>query len=347
MRLLGKLSPDHKTIAHFRHKNGAALKEVFRDFAGVCVKRGLYGKEQVAIDGSKFKAVNSKDRNFSETKLRDRIVRLDVHLEEYLRELEDNDGKENTCGERSAVEINRIVTELSERKERYTTYREELEGTGETKKSLTDEESRLMAVNGKMEVCYNVQTAVDAKNKLVVEFEVTNKRTDHNQITPMVARTKAILGTDTVAVVADAGYDSVQDIIESMAHGATPHIAGTDFDICVPTDEPPSAAIVSHQDGRCVYLAGRNIVVCPMGKTLYPSFYKKAARQGVFYNREACKNCVCKCTRETRWRRHQVPMAEEDFSHCYKELLNNNLMCYKLVQNIIPAFKWSERSQRN
>jgi hypothetical protein len=102
---------------------------------------------------------------------------------------------------------------------------------------------------------------VDAKNKLVVEFEVTNEGTDNNQITPMVERTKALLGIDPEAVVADAGYDSVQDMVERMAHGATPHIAGTDFDICVPTDEPPSATVVAHKDGRCVYVAERNPVV--------------------------------------------------------------------------------------
>jgi transposase len=320
MWLLGKLSPDHKTIANFRHENGAALKNVFRDFVGLCVKLGLYGKELAAIDGSKFKAVNSKERNFTKGKLRDRIAHLEAQIGEYLRELEDNDGKENTSGgEKNTAEIKGIVTELSRRKGRYEAYAEDLERTGETQKSLTDPDSRLMAANGKMEVCYNVQTAVDAKNKLVVEFEVTNEGTDNNQITPMVERTKAILGTDTVAVVADAGYGSVQDIVESMAHGATPHIAGTDFDVCVPTDEPPSATLVLHKDGRCVYIAGRNMVLCPMGNILYPRFYKKPIKQGVFYNRKACKICVCKCTTEERGHRHQVTMTEEDFLRPYTD----------------------------
>jgi hypothetical protein len=99
-----------------------------------------------------------------------------------------------------------------------------------------------------------------------------------------------------------------------MARGIEPHIAGTDFDVCVPTDEPPPSAVASHKDGRCVYVAERNIVLCPMGKTLSPGFYKKATEQGVFYNREACKSCACKCTTEARGRRHQNPMAEEEFS---------------------------------
>jgi hypothetical protein len=280
---------------------------------------GIIGKEVVAVDGSKFKAVNSKDRNFSEAKLRGRIDRLETHIEEYSKELEANDGKENSGGEKSAEEINRIVMELSERKERYKTYVEELERTGETQKSLTDGDSRLMAANGKREVCCNVQAAVDAKNKLVVEFEVANAGTDHNQITPMVERAKSILGTETLAVAADAGYDSVQDIGESMAHGATPPIAGTDFDICVPAPESGAAVPTAHRNGRCVYIAGRNLAVCPMGKTLYPSFYKNATGQGVFSNREACKTCGRTCTKEKRGRRHQAPMAEEDFSKVYDD----------------------------
>jgi hypothetical protein len=104
---------------------------------------------------------------------------------------------------------------LSERKERYKSYEEELEGKGETQKSLSDEESRLMAANGKMDVCYHVQTAVDAKNKLVAEFEVTNAGTDHNQLTPMAERTKTALGTEKLTVVADAGYNSVRDLVDS------------------------------------------------------------------------------------------------------------------------------------
>ena len=95
MWLLRKLSPDHKTIARFRCDNTAALKNVFRDFVKLCMKLDLYGRELVAIDGSKFKAVNSKDRNFTPQKLKERIVRIDAKIEEYLRELEDGDSTEN------------------------------------------------------------------------------------------------------------------------------------------------------------------------------------------------------------------------------------------------------------
>ena len=121
--LLRKLSPDHKTIARFRHDNTIALKNVFRDFVKLCMKLNLYGKELVAVDGSKFKAVNSKDRNFGPKKLEERISRIDAKIEEYLKELEDSDWEEDvTDDKKSTEEIARIITELAARKELYQSY---------------------------------------------------------------------------------------------------------------------------------------------------------------------------------------------------------------------------------
>ena len=316
--LLRKLSPDHKTIARFRQDNTTALKNVFRDFVKLCMKLNLYGKELVAIDGSKFKAVNSKDRNFTDKKLAERIARIDAKIEEYLRELEDSDSAENViAGEKSSEEIAQIITELAGRKEHYQTIAAELKQTGETQKSLTDPDSRLMMANGKMDVCYNVQSAVDAKNKMIAEFEITNCAVDKNQLTPMSEKTCATLEVQTLAVTADVGYDSVQDIVECMGNGIQPHIAGTDFDICLPSDSE-SEGIVSHVNGRPVYIAERNIVLCPMGQALHPKFYKKPHGTGIFYNCKACAVCKRKCT-ASRYRRHEVPMRETDFTKTYND----------------------------
>jgi hypothetical protein len=117
----------------------------------------------------------------------------------------------------------------------------------------------------------------------------------------------------------DNGYDCVQDIVAGMNQGVDVHVAGTDFDICVPADETEAQEITSQNDGRCVYFAERNITICPMGKVLYPGFYKKAKGHGVFYNYKACKHCHCKCTKEVRGRRYQIPMAESDFSKFYDD----------------------------
>jgi transposase len=323
--LLGKLTPDHKTIARFRQENGKALKNVFLNFVKLCVGLDLYGKELTAIDGSKFKAVNSRSRNFTERQLKDKVSGIEEKIEAYLEELDKMDADENAAGgEKSAEEISQIVTGLARSKERYQGYVEELGRTGEKQKSLTDGDSRLMPSNGKMDVCYNLQAAVDGKNKLIVDFEVTNQGNDKNYITPMAVAVQKVLGGEKTAVVTDAGYESVQDILASMGKGVEVHVAGTDFDVCVPARDGEQNEISSHHNGRCAYISERNIALCPMGNVLYPSFHKKAKKVkggvGVFSNYEACLRCGCKCTADKRGRfKHQVPMAASSFSKTYND----------------------------
>ena len=319
--LLRKLSPDHKTIANFRKDNSAALKNVFRDFVKLCMRMGLYGKELVAVDGSKFKAVNAKDRNFTKDKLEERIKRIEVKIDEYMKELDEVDAQEDKVEkEKSAHEIQQIVKELSERKTLYREYREELEQNKETQKSLTDSDSRLMLSNGKLDVCYNVQTAVDSKNKLIVDFEVTNNANDMNQITPMMQNVQEILETEAIAVTADAGYASASDIASAVQLGVEAHIAGTDYDMCIPAkDGEDKSEITSHNNGRCVYVKGRNIVICPMGKVLHPKHYNKEKGEAVFYNSQACRTCTCRCTKEKRGFRFRFVMEEDDFSQGYDD----------------------------
>ena len=318
--LLCKLSPDHKTIANFRRDNSIALKNVFRDFVRLCMKLGLYGKELVAIDGSKFKAVNSKDRNFSKDKLKDRLKRIDEKIDKYLKELDETDREEDGVEKgKSAGEIKRIIKDLTERKENYQGYADELDESGEKQKSLTDSDSRLMMANGKMDVCYNVQTAVDAENKLIVEFEVTNNANDKNQITPMAAKVKEIMEVEAITATADKGYASASDIAAAIQIGVEPHIAGTDYDICIPATGGEKKEITSHINGKCVYVKERNIAVCPMGNVLYPGYYKKSNGEAVFRNAQACKTCTCRCTTETRDFRYQVTMDASDFTTDYND----------------------------
>jgi len=318
--LLRKLSPDHKTIAEFRKQNSSALKNVFKDFVKLCVKLDLYGKELAGIDGCKFKAVNSKERNFTKDKLKDRLERMNKKIDEYIAELDENDKGENAVErEKSAEEIKKIIKKLKERKTLYQGYAEELEKTGETQKSLTDPESRLMLSNGKMDVCYNVQTAVDAKNKLIVEYEVTNNTNDMNQLTPMIGKVQNILETKKIAVAADNGYASITDIASAIRLGADLHVAGTDYYICVPVKKEEQTKISPHANGRCVYIKERNIAICPMGQTLYPAFYKKSRGEVVFCNSQACKICKHRCTSGTRAFRYQFVMDESDFKTDYDD----------------------------
>ena len=325
--LLRRLRPDHKTIARFRADNKKVLKNVFRSFVQLCVRLDLYGKELAAIDGSKFKAVNSRSRNFTKKQIEAKIAKITEKIDTYLAEMDTNDGKEAACSEKTSAEITMIVAELAKQKERYEGYRKELEETRETQKSLTDPESRLMHTSGKMDVCYNVQTAVDSKHKLIIDYEVSNQGNDANFITPTAVNALEIMGTKQLTVVADAGYESIHDILSARSKGIDVHVAGTDFDICVPVDEgkqAPPAPIQSHHKGRCVYIAERNIALCPMGNVLYPSSHKKQKRRkedaAVFNNSAACQQCASKCTADKRgYFKYQVPMAKEDFSKKYND----------------------------
>jgi hypothetical protein len=132
----------------------------------------------------------------------------------------------------------------------------------------------------------------------------------------MAVAAEANMEAEGVSAVVDTGYDSVQDIAAGMEAGPDIHVAGTDYDICVPVEEG-GEVITGHKDGRCVYYGERNIVLCPMGKVLHPAFYKKG--KGVFGNPEAYKGCTCRCTKESRGRRHGVPMAESAFNRTYNE----------------------------
>ena len=311
--LLGKLSPDHKTIANFRRDNAAALKNVFRAFVKLCMKLGLYGKELVAIDGSKFKAVNSKDRNFSSKKLEERITRIESKIEEYLHELEDSDSEETAAeGEKSSEEIAQIIVELSQRKELYQGYADELAQTGELQKSLTDPDSRLMMGNGKMDVYYNVQSVVDSAHNLIAEFDVTNV-TDKNQLSGMADKAAEILGNKELTALADKGYDSASDIVRCLRAGMSVHVAGAEMDVCVPANEAEQEVIASHANGRTVYIPERNIALCPMGQVLHPRYYKKRIGKAIFYNCKACTKCSCKCT-SGAFSQFEILMPEASFS---------------------------------
>jgi transposase len=313
--LMRKLSPDHKTIANFRRDNPKAIKNVFRTFVKLCAEAGLFGKELVAIDGSKFKAVNSKDNNFTKDKLKDRLKRIEIKIDEYLKELDRTDKEEDLVDRKMpAQEIERIIRELKERKDLYNEYAQELNESGETQLSITDGDSRLMPSNGKMDVCYNVQAAVDSKHKLIAEFEVTNNANDMNQLTPMMEKVQDILEVETIAAAGDAGYASASDIASAVQLGVEVHVAGTDYQICIPSTEEEASEITSHTNGRCVYVKERNIAICPMGKTLYPKHYKKSKGEAVFFNKEACETCPCRCTKEKRAFRYQFVMAESDFT---------------------------------
>lgn len=298
MWLINNLHPDHKTIARFRQNNPEALKNVFRNFVKLCMEFGLYGKELIAIDGSKFKAWNSKDRNFTKGKIDDRIRRIDEKIAAYMEELDRADAGMDTEESAESKKMREAVAALNDRKAILEGYKSSITCGEETQISLTDPDSRLMKTKDGMDVCLNVQTAVDSKNKLVVDFSVGNQVQDKNMMAPMAKKVSAILGTDGMTIVADNGYDSISDVAQVLAEGNIPVVCGGDYEFWYPADEEDADAPTAYDTAlaRPVYLPERNVFVCPMGQFLYPLYYVKSKHIAKYGNTKACAKCSKKCT---------------------------------------------------
>ena len=222
MWLLSKLTPDFRTISDFRKDNKEAIEKTFREFNRFCLSENLFSKNFVSIDGSKFKAVNAKDRNFTLNKLDDRIERLDQHIARYMEELDACDEEE---GRRlTKEELEHKLEVCRERKELYEGYREQLEQSGGKQISLTDPDSRLMKANEGFCVGYNTQVAVDAGSHLIAGFAVTNNPTDHGQITSVAGDVKKDYDVPVLETTADKGYECPEDHANALANGIVPNV---------------------------------------------------------------------------------------------------------------------------
>ena len=227
MWLTGKLTPDHNTLSEFRKKNIKCMKPMFREFNKFCLNLNMFSLDYVSIDGSKFRAVNSKDRNFTLSKLDDRLKRLDSHIDEYLAALEESDGEEE--GRKlSREELEEKLAKLQERKARYEGYLKELEETGAGQLSLTDPDAKLMKENNGFGVGYNAQTAVDAESHLIAGFEMTNHPTDHGLLTGVAQEVKEDLNIDILEATADKGYHDPQDMAKALENGIIPNVIQND-----------------------------------------------------------------------------------------------------------------------
>lgn len=226
MWLIGKLTPDHNTLSEFRKKNIKCMKPMFREFNRFCLKMEMFSLEYVSIDGSKFRASNAKDRNFTMNKLDDRLKRLDIRIEEYLAALEESDGEDMRRLTRKEVEEK--LEKLQERRARYEGYLKELEESGESQMSLTDPDARLMKENNGFGVGYNAQTAVDAESHMIAGFVMTNRPTDHGLMSEVAGEVKDDFGAETLEAVADKGYHDPEDMARALENGIVPNVIQND-----------------------------------------------------------------------------------------------------------------------
>jgi transposase len=301
MWLLKKLRPDHKTIADFRKNNLAPLRQVCREFTLLCKRLDLFAGELVAIDGSKFKAVNAKERNFTPDRLAKLLQQIDQRVEGYLKDLDgqDNQDEAGTPGGAVAENLQAKIEALQQRKLLYVDLQAQLEASGATQLSLTDPESRAMKI-GKgrgTAVCYNVQTAVDSKHKLIIANDVTNDTGDRDCLSPMARQAKDILGGPFDAV-ADVGYYHGEEVKACLKAGITPYV------VRPVTSANQKLGLFSKDD--FTYDGATDTYQCPAGEQL--TFRFATVEQGRhirYYATAACRACPLKqqCTRNKSGRR--------------------------------------------
>jgi hypothetical protein len=290
------LKPDFKTIADFRSDNRAAFKKVFREFVILCRRLDLFGRELLAVDGTRIKAVNNKDRNFTTRSLQKFIEAADKKLEDYLKRLDAGDAEECATGGSRVKNLAEKIAALKKKRGEYAAHLSALEESGESQVSLTDPDSRAMAAHTKVAVGYNAQVAVDAKNKMIVDQDVTNQVVDMGLLTQTAEPARAILEVATIDVVADRGYFKIEDIATCEKAGMTPYVP-----------KPQRGSSVSNgffRKDEFRYDAGRDAYICPAGQTLKPFRHGRLRdlKKIDYGNPKACRNCPlrARCTNGVR-----------------------------------------------
>ena len=270
--LLGKLAPDFKTIADFRKDNPKPLKAVCRQFTLLCRKLELFGGELLAIDGSKFKAVNARDKNFNADKLKELMAHADARLAEYLRAMDGADEQESGATTLNKSQLAEKIAALQERKD---WHEELLAQLDEEQKqiSVTDPDTRRMPTAQGNQVGYNAQIAVDAKHKLIAVADVTNEVTDINQLANVALEAKANLALKQTEVVADTGYYNASEVSRCVKANIQPLIPKA--------DTSANTARGLYGKSKFKFEANKDVYVCPAGGELSYRFSTYELGRGV------------------------------------------------------------------
>lgn len=297
--LLKRLQPDHKTISEFRRVHRPVFKEVLRQFNLMCRELQLFGAEIVAIDGSIFKAVNSKARNYTRAKLAGLLKSVEAGIERYLKELEGSDAAHEArvaAGAAKAAKVRDLPGRVQKLKEARERYKDMLKIIGEDpagQVSLSDPEARLIRKSTSKEgvVGYNVQSAVDAAHHLIVDIAATTHPNDMGQLNEVAQRAKQELGVAQLTVVADTGYYATADIKAAQAQGITVHVPA-------PVDKMNKAGLFTRE--QFIHDRERDEYVCPGAQKLirHQDTTQGSIVYAVYYHTAACAGCALRaqCT---------------------------------------------------
>jgi len=308
MWLTGRLMPDFKTIADFRKDNGPAIRNVCQQFTALCRRLGLFSEAVVAVDGSKFKAVNNRDRNFTGAKVQKRIEQITASLTRSQSALDLADLTDTAAAQAKAAQLREKIAVLDKRMQHLKAIETLVQAAPDKQISLTDPDARSMATSGKGTgiVGYNVQTVVDTRHHLIVAHDVTNLGNDREQLAVMAQQAQTAMDCQNLDVLADKGYFKGEQILACQDAGMTPFV-------------PRPATSASKAEGRFdkhdfVYLAEENAYRCPAGEQL--SWRYASIEDGMtlhVYWADICQDCRLKaqCTtgpqrRIKRWEHQAV-----------------------------------------
>lgn len=324
MWLLNKLTPDFKTIADFRKDNKQAVVSIFKQFSLFCSDINLIGKVMVAIDGSKFRACNSRRKSFTKRKTAKMLAHYEESAKKYMELLESSDENETE----SKIDLNQVEEKLQDAKKRIEELHQlqkEIEEQGE--RSMTDPDARHMSVsNNGTDISHNVQVAVDSKYHLIVAVDVTSNAADSGQLYPMAEQAKQELSVDELTVVADKGYYSGKDLKSCEENGVTAIVAKP--------KQSNKTGDENYTKDKFIYDKETDLYICPLGKKLKRVSKKAAQRQR--YRCNQCNNCPDrdKCTTNAKGREVAPSKYQEYYDRADKVFLEK-IELYKQRQMIV------------
>ncbi len=285
--LLGNLSPDFKTIADFRKDNREHMKNVFKEFSYICRSAKLIDFTLTAIDGSFFSAVNHNNKNYSKNKIKKLMKKLDSDIEQYLDAINRIDQQDFS----RQFDLQEQIERLQQKKQEYQAIQDRLHETGETQISMTDPDSKMMVKSkSKTDVSYNVQSVVDSKHHLIVEYDVTNDCNDMKQLSRMSEKVKETYNLDSLAVTADKGYSSGEELSKCKAMNVETFTPFQDQRKGDKTGNFASHKFLYNQDKDCY--------TCPAGRTLPKLSIDRYHNQTFYGSPDVCKGCgyLSECT---------------------------------------------------
>ena len=309
MWLTGRLTPDFKTIADFRRDSGPAIRAACAQFIVLCRQFNLFTRTVIAIDGSKFKAVNNRDKNFTVAKVAKRIEQVEASIARYLAALDRADREDGDVAEAKTVRLKEKIEGLRRQMQSLKEIGQQVEAAPDKQVSLTDPDARSMATSGKGTgiVGYNVQIAVDAEHHLIVAHEVTNVGSDRAQLTAMGRKAREASGCEEVTVLADRGYYNGDEVLACEGTGILPVIPKTQ------TSGNAKRGLFTVAD--FIYDAENDRYTCPAGERLTKGKVRSDRRDNIdhYRNLTACLTCALKprCTpdkvkRLKRWEHEGV-----------------------------------------